>query len=324
MKRNMVSVIIPVYNTQEYISECLKSVIRQSYTNLEIIIVNDGATDGSMEIVRNHAKKDSRIKIINQSNKGLAAARNSGIRHASGDWLFFLDSDDYIADDAIETLLSNALSSHSDMVLSGYLRFTDDGNKQKIPVPEITITGSKKINEFFINGKNKYNYVWSKLYSKNVFSRIQFPVDKNYEDDYTIDRISNSVTRFTTVNRPLYYYRQRKTSITHTPNAKNITDKMNANLYRIAYISTKHPEFEAQVRDNALESMCGILIQNRFLRNNGKLWKDYIRTFRSIKKNAELSTIYLKIAAFLFSISPSLFASCYTTYFKIRYGNRQY
>ena len=121
-----ISVIIPVYNEEEYCNECIDSVINQSYKNLEIICINDKSTDNSLKILEDYAQKDSRITIINnQENKGLGFSRNVGLEYATGDYIFFIDSDDSILENTLELLLKNAISNESDVVLYKLLSYDD-------------------------------------------------------------------------------------------------------------------------------------------------------------------------------------------------------
>ena len=112
-----ISVIIPVYNVEKYLKECLDSVINQTLKDIEIICVNDGSTDNSLNILENYAKKDNRIIVISQKNKGLSGARNTGLKYCSGEYVSFIDSDDYVSKDLFELTYNNAISNNSDLVI---------------------------------------------------------------------------------------------------------------------------------------------------------------------------------------------------------------
>ena len=116
-KKKLISVIIPIYNTEQYLKECLDSVCSQSYKDIEIICINDGSTDNSEEITRSYAQQDKRIKLISQKNQGLSITRNNGVSQAQGEYLFFLDSDDTIEQNAIETLYNRAERTQADIVI---------------------------------------------------------------------------------------------------------------------------------------------------------------------------------------------------------------
>ena len=123
---NLISVIIPVYNVQDYLPRCLDSVINNSYRNLEIICVNDGSTDRGLEILRDYEKKDSRIHVFSKKNGGLSSARNEGLKHCTGKWVAFIDSDDWIHKNYFEVLLNHQKENDYDVVVCNYVRTSDD------------------------------------------------------------------------------------------------------------------------------------------------------------------------------------------------------
>ena len=122
---NEISIIVPVYNVAEYLSECLESLINQSFTNTEIICINDGSTDDSLKILEKYSKSDDRIMIISQENRGLGSSRNVGLKNASGKYVFFMDSDDFLELDALELLYNNITSNDSDVVFYGAYKYID-------------------------------------------------------------------------------------------------------------------------------------------------------------------------------------------------------
>lgn len=133
-KEKLLSVIIPMYNVENYVEECLTSVIKQTYTNLEIIVINDGSTDNSMAIAKNCGKNDKRIRIYNFENAGLSEARNRGLRVAQGDYIAFLDSDDWIENDMYEILMSYAVNNNCDMVKCSVREFGHGINRKIMPL----------------------------------------------------------------------------------------------------------------------------------------------------------------------------------------------
>lgn len=169
--KELVSIIIPVYNAQKYIKRCLTSVLNQSYTNIEIIVINDGSTDKSEEIVESLAKKDSRIKLLNQNNQGAAKTRNTGIKKATGEYIMFIDNDDYIEKDYVNMYVNNI--KKNDIVIGGYRRV------------------SNKKEYFKVKGNSKwYPYLimapWAKLYRKDfiIKNKIEFLDYAIGEDSY--------------------------------------------------------------------------------------------------------------------------------------------
>ena len=223
-----VSVIIPVYNVEEYLGECLNSVVNQTFEDIEIICVNDGSTDNSLEILNDYALRDNRIKVLTQENKRQGAARNLGMDKSSGVYVYFMDSDDYIDLNTIEKLYDNAVSNNSDIVVSKIARFTDDGDKIDYSIPGFDFETQFKnvdFNDFTFNYKDIKQYVlnrsfapWMKLFKKDFLleNNLQFKEHIAYEDVlYHVqtflkaDRISFSPNFF-------YYYRNNPTSTMNT------------------------------------------------------------------------------------------------------------
>lgn len=230
-----ISVIIPVYNVQDYLSECLDSIINQTLKDIEIICVNDGSTDSSLEILEKYAKKDSRITIINQKNCGLGCARNSGLLQASGEYISFIDSDDYISLDSYESLYNNAISNNSDIVFFKIARFNDFETIFSNPAfPFDDYFKGVEFNNFIFNYDNIKNYVLNgsfsacaKIYKKSfldLFDDFKFPVGVAYEDVLFHVKCLLRASKLSFEPKFLYYYRiSNQNSIMHTEsNAKDI------------------------------------------------------------------------------------------------------
>ena len=196
----LISIVIPVYNVEKYIKECIESVINQTYKNLEIILVNDGSTDLSRTICEEYEKKDNRIKIIDKENGGLADARNKGLEYINGELVTFIDSDDYIKEDMIETLLNNLIKENADVSICGYYLAYNKKNDYKL---------EENVNSF------KYYDVsaWAKLYKTELFKNIKFPKGKISEDWYIMYKIFDKANSIVYDSSPKYYYRQRNSGI---------------------------------------------------------------------------------------------------------------
>ena len=199
-----VSIIIPVYNIVHYIERCVDSVINQTFNNCEIIIVDDGSTDGGYEKCDNLAKKDKRIKILHKINGGISEARNRGIEIATGDYLFFLDGDDYIEKNTIETLVNLLEINKADVSVV----FKTDHNDR-----------TEKI--FIGNGENAFIHLldysaiemWGKLFKTELFKNIRFPIGKQHEDMYTLPSVLLSSNKIVVFHKGYYHYEQRDKSI---------------------------------------------------------------------------------------------------------------
>jgi glycosyltransferase involved in cell wall biosynthesis len=217
-----VSVIIPVYNVEKYLNECLDSVCNQTLENIEIICVNDGSSDKSLEILNEYSKSDNRIRIITQMNQGLAASRNNGLKYASGKYVYFLDSDDYIELDALENLLNNAVSNDSDVVLFKFQNVDDNRNlhKRGIEFKIDKIFGDIDYDNFTFTYKDAKRHVLNsafsaclKLYKKEFISPFEFPVGLNFEDVPVHVKVMLNAERISFVPEFLYYYRSNPDSI---------------------------------------------------------------------------------------------------------------
>ncbi|MGL5902330.1 MAG: glycosyltransferase family 2 protein [Cetobacterium sp.] len=203
---NKVSVIIPVYNVQDYIERCLDSVLHQTYSNLEIIIVNDGATDNSEEKIYPYLKKNSNIKYFKKKNGGLSSARNFGIYKSTGDYLMFLDSDDWIDKEMVEEMINKALTEKSDFVVCGVRNIFSNGKIKKNYTPD-------KIKFKDILYKS---YACNKLIKKKIFidNKILYPENEWFEDVGTTPYIYLKSKNPTFIEKDFYNYFQREGSIT--------------------------------------------------------------------------------------------------------------
>lgn len=230
-----ISVIIPVYNTEDYIDRCLYSVCNQTYKNLQILIVNDGTKDNSEEIINKYLKIDSRIIYLKKENGGLSSARNYGLSFATGDFLSFVDSDDFIELDMYESMIKYI--DYADIVISGHYIF--DGETEKI-------NGTNGYAPIFFNRedammelcKNNFieSHVWDKLFKKDLFENIIFPIEKNYEDIYVMHEIFDRANVIVHTNNPKYYYLNRSDSISHIDSLKNVSNLFDAFFERYKFL----------------------------------------------------------------------------------------
>lgn len=220
-----ISVIITVYNVEKYLSRCLDSVVNQTFKDLEIICVNDGSTDNSAEILDRYASKDKRIIIINQKNGGLSAARNTGLRHASGQYIGFVDSDDWIDIDYYECLIGLAEKNNADIVMAG-MRVVDQDNIYDNTTPNmVTNNFVKKIKNLPNGGIN------DKLLKSELFQGLEFPVGRYYEDNVVLLKVMyySKIVVFT--NSVSYYYFMNQSGICRTTNNDIVKHKIQDRLY---------------------------------------------------------------------------------------------
>ena len=217
-----VSVIIPVYNVEKYLRQCLDSVCNQTLADIEIICVNDGSTDKSLDILKEYSEIDERITIISQENRGLAASRNVGLKNASGRYVYFLDSDDYIDLECLEKLFKNAISNGSDAVLFKFQKVDDFKNvhKRGIEFRIDKIFGDIDYDDFtFTYGdvrRHVMNSAFSaclKLYKREFIEQFEFPLGLNFEDVPVHVKVMLNAEKLSFVPEFLYYYRSNPDSI---------------------------------------------------------------------------------------------------------------
>lgn len=215
-----VSVIVPVYNMEKYLNQCMDSLVNQTLKNIEIIVINDGSTDKSLEILNNYKKKyPNKVKIIDQENQGISVARNNGLKIASGKYVGFVDSDDYVEFDMFESLLNQIENSDSDIVICNYKEFNITTHDFK----NISVVHNLNCENIYDDPSiiNSIDYApWNKLFKKDLFDDISFPKNLKYEDLNAILKVFLNAKKITKLDKYLYIYRIIGTSETRTINKK--------------------------------------------------------------------------------------------------------
>lgn len=214
-----VSIIIPVYNVERYVEKCILSVLNQTYKKIELIIVNDGSTDNSENIIKNIIKNKQNVKLVNQENMGLSEARNTGINIANGEYIFLLDSDDYIECDVISTLINRAEKDNLDIVIGKYNVIYENNKKVKSSTEFLDenkiLNNIESIEELFVSGKFHF-HAWGKLYRRTLFNNIKYPKGRYYEDIATTYKLFFYAKRISFVNISTCEYLMRDSSICHS------------------------------------------------------------------------------------------------------------
>lgn len=213
----MISIIVPLYNTERYIERCIKSLLNQSYRDIEIIIINDGSTDSSKEICSKLQNEDSRINLINIENQGVAEARNIGLEIASGDYITFVDSDDWVEPNYLEVLHFNCITHNAEISICEFVvDFTDNNKKSKERNNDGQIkflTNFQALALLFSDQTIK-NYLWGKLFKATLFDGIKFPTGHYYEDNATTYKLIHRANLIVTINQILVHYIHHDSNIT--------------------------------------------------------------------------------------------------------------
>lgn len=213
-KEKLISIIIPVYKVEQYLNECIESVLNQSYKNLEIILIDDGSPDNCGKICDEYAKIDKRIKVVHKENGGLSSARNTGLDIANGEYISFIDSDDYVSKKFIKVLYDLCERNNADIAMCDYIRFTDKVEDIKTNIEIKRFTSLEMQENIYSREGVKNVVVWNKLYKKYIYDELRFPAGKINEDEFTTYKAFNIAPNDIVVtNEPLYYYRYNENGI---------------------------------------------------------------------------------------------------------------
>ncbi len=320
----LVSIIVPVYKERDYLSRCIESISIQTYRNIEIILVDDGSVDGSGDICDFYAEKDNRICVYHKENGGLSSARNYGLDRANGNWIGFVDADDWIEPDMIERLMRAAVEAEAEIAICGFVcEYVDGQTITSETVGKQIHTVDELVNGLYVQ-RTLGCMVWNKLYTKRFFARhIRFPEGCNYEDGAIICEILRVGYPVVAIEDRLYHYRQRESSIIHTMTAKNYIDRWHSAVGQLTVLKELHFEEQTVLVESALDSIIGLWrILFTVSKEEKQLFRADIDQMRSFVKNHSYPTanrritlserLTLLIAASkwpLLSIIPFLFAT---------------
>ena len=242
MSSNLVSVIVPVYKVEQYLNRCVSSIIKQSHTNLEIILVDDGSPDRCPQLCDEWALQDSRIKVVHKENGGLSDARNVGLKKASGNYICFVDSDDYVSTKFVETLYELIHLYNTDMsaVSLKEVFSMEQENIVSACAGNIVFEGEAALKELFSNDTFS-NYAWNKMYKRELFDNVEFPVGRKMEDLGTTYKLLMRAKKIAFSKEQLYYYFQREDSILHRVDLNFYKDKFELSLNRYREINQTYP-----------------------------------------------------------------------------------
>ena len=238
-----ISIIVPVYKVEKYLNECIDSILAQTFTDFELILVDDGSPDNCPALCDAAAEKDSRVRVIHQQNKGLSGARNAGIDVARGNWLGFVDSDDMIDPTFCEKMLHAAVQAGAEMAVCNILRMKE--NKALDSYQEHCLKDEVLSREEIVHRiqLSPFYMVMTRLCRREVFEKIRFPEGKNYEDAFTAPEILERVNKAACVAEPLYQYRLRSGSIMHAAVTLKNLEEVYAN-YALFQYTMKYRKYD--------------------------------------------------------------------------------
>lgn len=229
-----VSIIIPVYNVEQYLRSCIDSCLKQTYKNIELILVNDGSTDKSLSIINQYATNNN-VKIISQENAGVSKARSNGLSMASGEWIIFVDSDDYIAVDTIEKLVTYAIKTNTLVCASNYIEVY--GEKERFVSNNTdydSISKDEYIKKILLTKVS--TALFPRIYHRSLFDNIEGTSFKLGEDCSLLVQLISKVERVSVITEYLYHYRQRINSAVHSLNDRKVVDMYDYRLFVEKYL----------------------------------------------------------------------------------------
>lgn len=301
MHNKKVSIIVPVYNVERYVEKCIRSILDQSYQNIEIIIVDDGSTDDSYNVCTDlREESPDKIKLFKKENGGLSSARNFGLLRAQGEYISFVDSDDIVSQDFIEKLVFLLEETGSSISCCQVAKFNNEEKPKFIHTVEHSEYNTKKAIELLVTNKIS-SHAWNKLYVASLFQNIEFPIDRNYEDIFIMYKIFKNAKKVALYNNAkLYGYLQRKDSITGSVDSKTLNDYIDAVNQRYYDLSTFIPK---SILDSGLvlngyyiykESIKGKIIDSNVLNKRDLLYEESQKNIerlglRSIFKNINIT-----------------------------------
>lgn len=248
-----ISIIVPVYNVEPFIRKCVKSLVNQTYKNIEIILVDDGSPDNCGKICDAFAKEDNRIKVIHKENGGLCSARNAGLELATGEYIGFVDSDDWVSEDMFEYLLINAKEHNSDITCCRYYRVTSKGIRVTIQEDKLCIYNKREAIEELINNLTMRALFWNKLFKRKIFNNIRFPEGKVYEGTYLMHKVFELSEKIIYIPEPKYYYFDFVDSIVNSKSIKNQSDYVCAHIRRYNDLKEQYPQLKDRLMKNIIK-----------------------------------------------------------------------
>lgn len=309
---SIVSVIVPVYNVERYLERCVKSLVTQTYKNIEIVLVDDGATDKSGSICDELSKQDERIRVIHKENGGLSDARNVGIGVSKGEYILLVDSDDFVAKTTCEELIKVAKDTDADMVSFRELKVDEESGKllddDDIESKSVIVLTGHEAGRNYLYGRYIQHSAWSKLYKRELFERLLFPVGMLAEDYATTYRYVSFCKKVAWYDRKLYYYRIRKNSIMTQRSMKLTLD-----VYKIA---CKVHEFELEHFPEEIKIIetsyvnCLLKTIARIYNEQNRKYESYQMEIENLLKHLDLKdlSIKTKVVYFLYRLNKKMFA----------------
>lgn len=323
----LISVIVPVYNVEKYVKQCIDSILNQTYASLEVILVDDGSLDHSGAICDRYAIKDPRVKVIHKVNGGLSSARNAGLEIATGTYIGFVDSDDWIAPTMYEELVHLLQLHEADIAQCGFSLTNEKGAvTRKISYRNKFFANPTEVEEAFYITDDLSSVVWNKLYKATIVEGVRFKVGKNNEDVFYSCDILPRINSLVSTEVPYYYYLQRKESIMGAEFTEKKFDRLDAVEYLLQRCLARTPQYENWAHLEVCKNCVFLYIDLMHSKNlRKKEYKERIEStfnehFQKIKSGPELKQAKQleKMLVYGFWVNKPFISHSYDIYRHIR------
>lgn len=291
----MITIILPIYNVEKYLEESLRSILNQSYKDYELIVVDDGSTDKSLKILNKYKSKFNKIKIFTQDNRGVSEARNLALSHVKGDYILFVDSDDFLKKDMVEKMVLKAKESQSDIVISNYCLYYEENKfyKALIDMPKAITYSSFQVIDMILKYKFQ-GQLWNKLFKYSLLKENNFTFEEGryIQDIFPVFKVISKAKKITYIDDELYFYRQREGSTVHKRNKKLTEDYYHAMTSIINFIEKN----KIEVNKNSLKTFKSYVFSYFIYHYTNE---DLNNNYRRFKKS-KYKDINLHLREFLF------------------------
>lgn len=319
----LVSVIVPLYNVEKYIGQCVESILKQSYENFEIVLVDDGSTDNSSNIIDRYGDKDTRVKVFHKPNGGISDARNFGLEHTQGEYITFVDSDDFVGVDYLKKLVDLIFRYSADISIVSNMTVGEDGYIK--PYVDSNVSGCDNTQDAIKNMCIRKHYglsPWAKLYKKSLFEGIRYPIGRIHEDLLTTPYIFSRAKKIAYSESIQLYYRIHNESIMHRPLKSIDFDVFEGLCKLVDFVDDKYPEIHDAAVCRFVNDFYGTVVerliyQKQYKEKANELKKEYAVYLNAVKDNSYISK-NTKLKTKLFMTNVMLYKAFYKLYSKIK------
>ena len=304
----LISVIVPVYNCEMYLNQCVESIINQTYSNLEIVLVDDGSTDDSGKICDEYSEKDHRVVVLHTVNGGAASARNKGLNVAKGEYITFVDSDDWIESDMYHSMLELLKNNSADVAKVGFIKEYENNSSIVLGNEYDGIYLKDEAVKKFLYHENEFcGGVWDKLYKKELFDKVRFPENYITEDYYVNALIFCKLNSIAVSSKAYYHYRMQNDSVCHQPVNSHTFDEIETAKKLIEFYKendvAKKIDYEFYLAYSYYDVLYNLVIKDADKNTVKKYQKVFIKIFHKCLFNFKVSN-FKKIRMLLFGLNP--------------------